>query len=142
MSEEKVITVDNVMSDQESLRRLLESNNKRTFYARITGIAAVIICLVFVVAGCILIPKAAAVLTEAETTIVKAEESLGNIDKLSSELINTSANMNKVLEDNAQGLSDALAEINKIDIETLNKAISDLHDTVEPMAKFFNAFKR
>ena len=128
--------------NEEDLKKLIESNNKRTFYARITGIAAVIICLVFVVAGCILIPKAAAVLTKAQDTIVKVEESLGNIDKLSTELINTSANMNKVLEDNAQGLSNDLEEINKIDIETLNKAISDLHDTVEPMAKFFNAFKR
>ncbi|MBO4376314.1 MAG: hypothetical protein IKY04_07510 [Lachnospiraceae bacterium] len=146
MDEEKVITVDKVMGEQDLLRqdtikKLIESNEKRTFYARITGIAAVIICLVFVIAGCVLIPKAARILNKANDTIVKAEDSLANIDKLTAGLLNTSDNMNKVLNDNAEGLKDALDDLKSIDIETLNKAIGDLHDTVEPMAKFFNAFK-
>jgi len=127
--------------NEELLQKILESNQKRTFYARITGIAAAIICLVFVVAGIILIPKVVKVLGEASTTVVKVEDSLGNIDRLAEELINTSANMNKVVEDNAQGLTDALNDLNSIDIKTLNEAIGDLHDTVEPMAKFFNAFR-
>lgn len=142
MGDEKVITVNEVLTEQEALNKLIESNQKRTFYARVTGIAAIIICLVFVLAGVIVIPKAVKALDEANATIVKAEASLDNIDVLAEELIKTADNMNKVVSDNADGLADALTEINSIDIETLNKAIGDLHDTVEPMAKFFNAFKR
>lgn len=141
MSDEKVVTVSEVMTEQEAFRQMIESNEKRTFYARVTGIAAIIVCLIFVAAGCILIPRAMQVMDEAVTTINKAEESLSHIDTVTDELTKVAANMNKVVEDNAGGLSGALDEINKIDIETLNEAIGDLHDTVEPMAKFFNAFK-
>ena len=38
-------------------------------------------------------------------------------------------------------LDDSLSEkLNIIDFETLNQAIEDLADVVEPLAKFFNVF--
>ena len=141
MSEDRVTTVSQVLTEQETFNKLIESNKKTTFYARIAGISAAIICLVFIVAGVIIIPKAAKALNGVNATIAKAETSLDSLDTLADELIKTANNMNQVVEDNADGLADALTEINNIDIETLNKAIGDLHDTVEPMAKFFNAFK-
>ena len=36
----------------------------------------------------------------------------------------------------------AVEKINAIDIETLNQAIRDFSDVVEPLAKFFNIFDR
>ena len=41
-----------------------------------------------------------------------------------------------------QGMEEALTKVNQFDIETLNLAIKDLSDVVEPMAKFFNVFNR
>ena len=37
---------------------------------------------------------------------------------------------------------EALEKVNQFDIETLNGAIKDLSEVVEPMAKFFNVFNR
>jgi len=36
----------------------------------------------------------------------------------------------------------AVDKINAIDIDTLNQAIKDFSDVVEPLAKFFNIFDR
>ena len=40
------------------------------------------------------------------------------------------------------GLEDTLVKIEKLDLDTLNKAIKDLAAVVEPLAKFFNSFDR
>ncbi|MDL2257989.1 hypothetical protein LJC42_02375 [Eubacteriales bacterium OttesenSCG-928-K08] len=40
--------------------------------------------------------------------------------------------------DSTQGIDSALSSINEIDFKTLNKAITDLHAVVEPLARLFN----
>ena len=47
-------------------------------------------------------------------------------------------NVNGVVTDNTQAVSDALEEINSIDIEQLNQAINDLSSVVRPLAQLFN----
>lgn len=48
--------------------------------------------------------------------------------------------VNTLVNDSNDSLSDAMKKLNSIDFETLNKAIRNLNDTVEPLAKFFNRF--
>jgi len=139
--EEKLITVDNVLTEQEAFTKLIEDSKKRTFYARLSGISAFILCVAIVATLVYFVPKVTQILDDAGKAVTQAQVSLENLDTLSEELIKTADNMNTVIEDNAEGLGNALVEINSIDIETLNEAIADLKDTVEPFAKFFKSFK-
>ena len=41
----------------------------------------------------------------------------------------------------ADGLVETLEKINAIDFDALNKAIQDLSAVIEPLAKFFSAFR-
>ena len=39
------------------------------------------------------------------------------------------------------GVEETMAKLNSIDFDELNRAIGNLSDVVEPMAKFFNVFR-
>ncbi len=45
-----------------------------------------------------------------------------------------------LVNESNDSLNTAMRRLNSIDFETLNKAIKNLNDTVEPLAKFFNRF--
>ena len=51
-------------------------------------------------------------------------------------------NVNKVIDENADSVNDALTNFNDIDFDSLNKAIRDLSSVIEPLANFANMFKR
>ena len=51
-------------------------------------------------------------------------------------------NANKMVTDNTDAVAEALAKLGGIDFETLNQAIRDLADVVEPLARLTNFFNR
>ena len=81
-------------------------------------------------------------------TLAHAEETLQEIDVISEAAVETlnavsaaAGNVNKILADNAETMTDTMEKLNGLDFDTLNRAIQNLSDTVEPLARFFNAFK-
>ena len=68
-------------------------------------------------------------------------ETIDEIDTMVAEMTTASTNLNKLVDDNSQALTDAINNIAGIDFEGLNKAIKDLKDTVGPMASFFGRFR-
>ena len=48
---------------------------------------------------------------------------------------------NRLVEDNAATVSEAMEKINAIDFDALNRAINDLADIVEPLARFAGIFR-
>ena len=57
------------------------------------------------------------------------------------EMTDASKNLNQLVSDNSQALTDSVTNMSNIDFEGLNAAIKDLQDTVGPMASFFNRFR-
>ena len=51
------------------------------------------------------------------------------------------ANVDKVVVENTDAVNEVLGNFNSVDFNELNSAIKDLGDVVEPLAKFFGAFK-
>ena len=49
-------------------------------------------------------------------------------------------NVDALVNTSQAGVEQAIDKINAIDFVTLNRAIADLADVVEPLAKFFNVF--
>ena len=111
-------------------------------YTRITawlfGALLVLLCAL----SLLLAPKAVRVLRHAE-------ETLGSIDTLSetaqAALIsaNTAAETaNQLVAGNADAVSEAMAKFNSVDFQSLNRAIKDLADIVEPLAAVSNFFRQ
>ncbi|MBO6159089.1 MAG: hypothetical protein J6P72_07500 [Firmicutes bacterium] len=79
--------------------------------------------------------KVDVVLDDLQPAVEKLEGTVTGIDTM----VN---GINGMVEQNSQNLASAIEKMNSIDFETLNKAIAELEQTVEPFAKFFGAFSQ
>ena len=96
------------------------------------------------------LPKLEALVTQVSTFVDNAEQVVENLNTISTDLAaldlsTMMENMSGLITDvdelittTQQGLENTLEKIDKIDFDALNKAIKDLADVIEPLAKFFN----
>ena len=137
----------------------MEENNKQTAYARwqcIFTAAAALCCLGVFVVVLSIVPQVRTVAGQLETVLTDLEAVtdtldgeldtiLTNLDTVTREL--AAADLDGMVADvdtfvtTSQGAVEQVTEkLNVIDFETLNRAIQDLADVVEPLARFFNVF--
>lgn len=124
--------------EQDKMLELLEdmkkSNQKNLMYQRISTI----LMLVFVAAVLALVPTAFSTLNSAKTA-------LDHMDEAITEMETALESLEDLADDAGTAITSAetaLEKVNEIDIETLNEAITDLSDVVEPMSEFFGMFKK
>lgn len=77
--------------------------------------------------------------------VVKMETVLENLETVTDQMADMDlATMVKNVDDlvvtSQAGVEQAMDQLNAIDFNTLNRAIDDLADVVDPLAKFFNVF--
>lgn len=132
------------MSDHDLLVAMLKAQEKDARRGLLAAISGFTIAGVFAVAFAILLPVAISslksinnavedctvMIESASVTITQAQTTLEGIDSMTE-------SVNGVVTDNTDAVTEALEEINSIDIETLNQAISDLSAVVRPLANFF-----
>lgn len=124
--------------EQDKILELLEdmkkSSQKNLIYQRITTV----LMLVFVLAVLALVPTAFSTLNSAKTALDHMDEAITEME--------TALESVEDLADDAEtaitSAETALEKVGEIDIETLNEAITDLSDVVEPMSEFFGMFKK
>ena len=127
----------------------MENENRTLRYARInvwlTGAILIVLC----VAAILVVPRTL-------RTLARAEETLGQISELSQAVgatmetadsalaaANAAADAaSQIAADNADAVAEALQKFNSVDFDALNKAINDLADIVEPLARVSNFFNR
>ncbi len=127
---------ENTIDILEDVRK---SNQKNLMYQRISTI----LMLIFVVAVLLVIPRVISTLDSAKKVLNTGYETLVHMNDAISQLetaIDAVDSLSGQAENAMAGMDDALQKLNSIDIDTLNGAITDLSDVVEPMAKFFNVF--
>lgn len=123
------------------MEQLLAESKKRTAYAKITAFAAIGV-FIAVIAVCVLVvPRIFRLIEETDAMVTSAETALMEISEMTANITETSTSLNAFLTDNSQTLSDAISGINEVDFSTLNEAIQDLKDAVEPFANLMNRFK-
>ncbi|SKB50369.1 hypothetical protein SAMN06296386_101304 [Lachnospiraceae bacterium] len=139
--------VSAVSQDTDTLKELLEWEKKEAKYAKMTSRLLFALVLIFLVSAIIIVPKAVTVLENTNRAVVTAQDSLEKIDEqldgikvMTDSITQTSENMNTMVEDNAEELTEAVKKMQSIDFEGLNTAIKDLQDAVKPMAKMMRAF--
>lgn len=126
---------------RDLLERLDESNRQQAKYAKWQCIfsvlsAACIVGLFLLVYT--LMPQIQELTVQLETVLANLEvvtEQLAGMD-----LGSMVANVDELVTTSQAGVEQAMNQLNGIDFNTLNRAINDLADVVEPLARFFNVF--
>ena len=128
------------MEERKELRELLErleaSGRKQAYYAKwqcIFSVAAAVSCVGLFVLLCTLMPEVRNLTRQMETVL--ADLKLVTNQLAGMDLGDMVRNVDELVVATRDGLG-------AIDFGTLNQAIEDLADVVEPLAKFFNVFQR
>lgn len=119
----------------------MEENKKMTSYARwqciFTAVAAVCCAGVFAVVLTV-VPQVRAVAGQLEIVLT-------DLDTVTQELARADlegmvADVDAFVTTGQSAVEQAAEKLNIIDFDTMNRAIQDLADVVEPLARFFNVF--
>ena len=133
------------MEDKQELRELLErldqSNRQQARYARwqcmFSILSAVCVIGLFVLVYT-LMPQVQELTAQTEvvlTNLTQVTDQLADMD-----LGTMIENVDELVVTSQSGVDQAMKKLNQIDFDTLNQAIGDLSDVVEPLASFFNIF--
>ncbi len=120
----------------------MENENKLLRCARLIVILTGGVLAVLCVAALLLVPRAARMIEHTEQTLSRLDELVETADAA---LVSASAaaeNANWLVADNSDAVSEAMDKFNSVDFDALNRAINDLADIVEPLAKVSNFFNR
>lgn len=126
---------------QELLERLDESNRQQAKFARwqcILSVAAALCCMGLFILVWQLMPQVQELTGQMETV-------LNNLEIVTAQLAGMDLgemvrNVDELVVTSQAGIEETMAKLNAIDFDELNRAIGNLSDVVEPMAKFFNIF--
>lgn len=127
---------------QELLERLDQSNRQQAKYARwqcIFSVAAAVCCVGLFVLVYNLMPEVRSLTGQMETVLANLElvtDQLAGMD-----LGSMVRNVDDLVVTTQEGVEQTMGRLNAINFEELNRAIRNLSDVVEPLAKFFNTFR-
>lgn len=134
----------------EYVKQIRDFNKKRVFWERIE----VAILGLFVLAVCSILPLVVSTLNSASVALETATETINSVsdtidkaDSIMDSLTGTISTMETTLnsvtvlvDSSSEQIVEAFNNINSIDFEGLNDAITDLGNVVEPLSKFFKKF--
>ena len=139
----------------ELLARIEKNGRRQLIFTQILctlALVAAVFCVVALIQIRQLMPQLHSVIAQMQTVLSSMEEVsaelsqmdlnsiVGNIEGLVGNvegLVGDVSNLTTAAQDS---LTEAMSKLNAINFETLNRAIEDLADVVEPLAKFFNVF--
>lgn len=101
------------------------------------------VCVVLVVS---ILPQLTGILSQVDTVAVQMQSVLGNLEQTTAQLAaldfgSMVSDVDALVVTGQQSLEMTMEKLNSIDFQTLNQAIKDLADVVEPLAKLTNMFK-
>lgn len=134
----------------EYVKEIKEIEKKRIFWARIS--AALLGIMVIAIIS--VLPTLFKTLNNANEAMVSATDAIKNanstLDQAQDIMTELSGaidtmevsldSMTKFVDEGSESLKTAFDNINSIDFEGLNEAITDLGDVVEPLSNFFRKF--
>lgn len=103
----------------------------------LTGVAAAC-CLGILILVCTLMPRVYGLVEQTETVLTNLEEVTQELAQ--TDLAGMVENVDTLATTSQSAVEHATEKLDTIDLDTLNKAIKDLADVVEPLARFFNVF--
>ena len=114
----------------------MDNDTRQTLrFVRIGTCASLALILIIAVALLVAVPR-------VMRTLDHMEQTLSSIDELAVSADTALDAANVMIEGNADAVTEAMQKFNSVDFENLNKAIKDLSDVVEPLARVSNFFSR
>ena len=142
------------MDDRQELKNILEqldrSNRQQARFAKLQclfSLIAALCCVGVLYLIWSLMPQITLIGQQAEITLADLQTTLTNLEVITAELAEADLgsmadNVDSLVTSSQAGVEQAMKKLNSIDFDTLNSAIRNLSDVVEPLAKFFNVFNR
>jgi len=121
---------------------------KRLFWTRLTALATISLLVIVLVTIIVSSIKVADMQDDFDRLVKMADamegmsDNLANVSKQLEQIDweGLAVNINLTAEKAQQSMDAALVAIDELDIDTLNEAIANLRDVIDPLAKFFNTF--
>ncbi len=143
MEEHKLITEQASSKEMEALLNdLKRASEKQVEYARkqsqmsqITATASVLMLTLIICVCGIFVPRVNRMFYDVEIILTQFKSISQDLEEAN--LGQMTRNLDRLVSSSEKGVQEALEQINSIDINTLNQAISDLSDVISPLAKFF-----
>ena len=126
----------------ELLRRIEKSNRQKVItnvLVCLFMLAAAVSCIAICVMLGQLIPQVNQTIGQMQTALNSLEETSNHLRGLNLDTMVSNVNALSVYAQ--QSLQQTMDKLNTIDFETLNKAISDLAQVIEPLANFVAKFR-
>lgn len=125
------------------LLKQIEKNSRRQ--AR-TGKLLCLLVLAMVLCSAAICGAVLLLLPQIETVVVQMQSVLRNLEEATAQLAAVDfgsmvSGVDTLVATGQQSLNQTMEKLNAIDFKTLNRAIEDLADVVEPLAKLTNMFK-
>jgi predicted PurR-regulated permease PerM len=111
MSETGTEQVKEVETAQAPQDELLKIARKQLFFQRISAVCMVVVTLAVVFAVIRVVPQVETTLNHINNVALKAQDSLAQVDDMTDGLIKASENLNKLVDDNAEELTNAVRQI-------------------------------
>ena len=128
------------MTEHELLVELVRQQDETARRGKIFVALMAVVAAVALISALILIPNMSRTQAEAEQLILNAKTSLEEVDVMVKNIEDLSVNVNTLVTDNADALTDSMEKIKNIDFNSLNRSIKNLSGILEPLAEFFNLF--
>ncbi len=123
--------------NDENIRLLKE----QLLWQKIASVGVIGIFAVVLISALMIVPKVTETLSNINNVAMEAGETVGNADEMISEMTKASKNLNNVIDENGEDLTNTMNAIAGIDFEGLNEAITELKDTIGPLATFMKRFR-
>ncbi len=121
----------------------MDDNNRKLLRMTRCGVCLLALLLAAVCAvSAILVPRTLRTLEKVDGALTTLDSLAETAEAALQAANETAQNTNKLVADNADAVSEAMEKFNSVDFDSLNKAIKDLSDIVEPLAKVANMFNR
>ena len=126
----------------ELLRKIEKSNRQKIRMGRILCVLALVAALCCTAAFGVI----ACLVPQVNTVLAQTQSVLGNLETTSQQLASLDlesmiSDVDALVVSGQAGIEQSMEKLNTVDFETLNKAIQDLSDVIEPLAKFSNMFR-
>ncbi len=139
----------------ELMNKIEKTNRRQLLFTQILcGIAlvAAVFCIIVLLQVLHVLPQLEAVVLQMQTVLNNMEEVsaelaqldmqsiVGNVDGLVNDVEGLVSIVGELATSAQDSLKETMSKLDSINFDALNKAIEDLADVVEPLAKFFNVF--
>ena len=135
-------------TDLDVLKQILTYQKKEARNSKILSIAAICVATALLISLAIVVPKVFRFIGQLEETVMEVDNLLVDVKSITKDVNDLADNVNSLVDntnnmvtDNMGAITDIVQSLNEIDFDTLNKAITDLSDVVEPLGNMVRYFR-